>query len=101
MSGIVKRIMALPEAQVGTLLKQVSADFAQRHRNLPQRFLDRFEDLEELLPEGAAITEQRRLLIGVLLFGGILVGISCLVQPIHGAPPRPDRLAAGRSALHS
>src|SRR3984957_16605970 len=63
MTGIVKRILALPEARVGTLLKQVSADFAQRHRNLRQRFLDRFEDLQELLPEGAAISEQRRLLI--------------------------------------
>jgi hypothetical protein len=60
MSGIIKRIMAVPEAQVASLLKQVSADFSQRHLNLPQRFLDRFADLEELLPEGAAITDQRR-----------------------------------------
>ena len=31
MSGIIERIMAVPEAQVGALLKQVSADFSQRH----------------------------------------------------------------------
>src|ERR1700678_2672859 len=64
MSGIMQRIMAVPEAQVATLLQHGSADFSQRHLNLPQRFLDRFADLAELLPEDAAITGQRRLLIG-------------------------------------
>ncbi len=101
MSGIVKRIMALPEAQVGTLLKQVSADFAQRHRNLPQRFLDRFEDLEELLPEGAAITPATAAADRLLLFVGILIGIGCAVQSIDGAPPGPDKFATRRRALHS
>ena len=43
MSGIIERIMAVPEARVGPLLEQVSADFSQRHLNLKQRFLDRFE----------------------------------------------------------
>ena len=37
MSGIIERIMAVPEAQVGVLLKQVSEDFSQRHLNLPDR----------------------------------------------------------------
>ena len=89
MSGIVKRIMALPEAQVGTLLKQVSADFAQRHRNLPQRFLDRFEDLEELLPEGAAITEQRRLLIGAYFLAEYSLESAALFSP--SMVPHPDQ----------
>jgi predicted GH43/DUF377 family glycosyl hydrolase len=89
MSGIVKRIMALPEAQVGTLLKQVSADFAERHRNLPQRFLDRFEDLEELLPEGAAITQQRRLLIGSYFLSEYSLESAALFSP--SMVPHPDQ----------
>jgi len=89
MSGIVKRIMALPEAQVGTLLKQVSADFAERHRNLPQRFLDRFEDLEELLPEDAAITEQRRLLIGSYFLLEYSLESAALFSP--SMVPHPDQ----------
>ena len=44
-SGIIERIMAVPEAMVGPLLEQVSAGFAQRHLHLQQRFLDRFEQL--------------------------------------------------------
>jgi predicted GH43/DUF377 family glycosyl hydrolase len=95
MTGIVKRIMALPEAQVGPLLKQVSADFAQRHRNLPQRFLDRFEDLEELLPEGAAITEQRRLLIGSYFLAEYSLESAALFSPSMVPHPDQTNLPAG------
>jgi predicted GH43/DUF377 family glycosyl hydrolase len=95
MSGIVKRIMAMPEAQVGPLLKQVSADFAQRHRNLPQRFLDRFEDLEELLPEGAAITEQRRLLIGSYFLLEYSLESAALFSPSMVPHPDQTNLPAG------
>jgi predicted GH43/DUF377 family glycosyl hydrolase len=95
MRGIVQRIMALPEAHVGTLLKQVSADFAQRHRNLPQRFLDRFEDLEELLPEGAAITEQRRLLIGSYFLLEYSLESAALFSPSMVPHPDQANLPAG------
>jgi predicted GH43/DUF377 family glycosyl hydrolase len=89
MSGIIQRIMAVPEAQVGTLLKQVSADFSQRHRNLPQRFLDRFADLEELLPEDAVITEQRRLLIGSYFLSEYSLESAALFNP--SMVPHPDQ----------
>ena len=64
MSGIMERIMAVPEASVGGLLKQVWSDFSERHLSLKQRFSDRFDELEELLPAGATVSDQRRLLIG-------------------------------------
>jgi predicted GH43/DUF377 family glycosyl hydrolase len=89
MSGIIQRIMAVPETQVATLLKQVSADFSQRHRNLPQRFLDRFEDLEELLPEDAAITDQRRLLIGSYFLSEYSLESAALFNP--SMVPHPDQ----------
>ena len=38
MSGIIERIMAVPEASVGGLLKQVWSDFSERHLSLKQRF---------------------------------------------------------------
>jgi predicted GH43/DUF377 family glycosyl hydrolase len=89
MSGIIQRIMAVPEAQVATLLKQVSADFSQRHLNLPQRFLDRFADLEELLPEDAAITDQRRLLIGSYFLSEYSLESAALFNP--SMVPHPDQ----------
>ena len=49
-SGIIERILAVPEAKVGPLLEQVYAEFAQRHLNLQQRFLERFEQVRAFLP---------------------------------------------------
>ena len=39
---IIARIMALPEERAGQLLDQVSAEFSQRHQQIPKRFLERF-----------------------------------------------------------
>ena len=61
-----ERIIAVPEASVGGLLKQVWSDFSERHLSLKQRFLDRFDELKELLPAGATVSDQRRLLIGLI-----------------------------------
>ena len=96
MSGIIERIMAVPEAKVGALLEQVSADFAQRHLNLRQRFLDRFDELR-----GTAAGKGRDLRATaaadrLLLSGGILAGIggACSVPRWCRTLTRPD-LPAG------
>jgi predicted GH43/DUF377 family glycosyl hydrolase len=89
MSGIIERVLAVPEAQVGTLLKQVSADFSQRHLDLRQRFSDRFEELQELLPEDAAITQQRRLLIASYFLSEYSLESAALFSP--SMVPHPDQ----------
>jgi hypothetical protein len=73
--------------EVGALLEQVSADFAQRHLHLWQRFMERFEQLRELLPEGERFSDSAAAPDRLLLSGGILAGIGCAVQPIDGAAP--------------
>jgi predicted GH43/DUF377 family glycosyl hydrolase len=89
MSGIIERILAIPETQVGALLKQVSEDFSQRHLNLPQRFLNRFADLEELLPKDAVLTQQRRLLIGSYFLSEYALESAALFSP--SMVPHPDQ----------
>jgi predicted GH43/DUF377 family glycosyl hydrolase len=89
MSGIIQRVLAVPEERVGPLLKQVSADFSQRHLNLRQRFLDRFDELDELLPEEAAITQQRRLLIGSYFLSEYSLESAALFSP--SMVPHPDQ----------
>src|SRR5271156_6527060 len=89
MSGIIERIMAVPGAQVGVLYKQVSEDFSQRHLNLPQRFLDRFEDLKELLPKDAVMTQQRRRLIGSYFLSEYSLESAALFSP--SMVPHPDQ----------
>jgi predicted GH43/DUF377 family glycosyl hydrolase len=89
MSGIIERIMAVPETEVGALLAQVSADFAQRHLHLWRRFMERFEELQELLPEGAEISEQRRLLMGSYFLAEYSLESAALFSP--SMVPHPDQ----------
>jgi len=88
-SGIIERIMALPEAEVGALLEQVYAGFAQRHLNLQQRFLDRFEQLRALLPAHAEFSNQRRLLIGSYFLAEYALESAALFSP--SMVPHPDQ----------
>ena len=46
---IIARIMSLPENQVGPLLDEVSAEFSQRHQQIHRSFLERFEQVRDLV----------------------------------------------------
>jgi predicted GH43/DUF377 family glycosyl hydrolase len=95
MTGIVERIMAVPEASVGGLLKQVWSDFSGRHLSLKQRFLDRFDELEELLPAGATVSDQRRLLIGSYFLLEYSLESAALFSPSMVAHPDQTGLPPG------
>ena len=47
--GIIARIMSLPEKRVGPLLDEVSAEFSQRHQQIRKLFLERFQEVGDLL----------------------------------------------------
>ena len=49
---IIARIMALPEDRVGPLLDEVSAEFSERHQQIHNLFLERFEQVRELDADG-------------------------------------------------
>src|SRR4030081_2071348 len=63
-SRIIARIMSLPEDRIGPLLDEVSAEFSQRHQQIHKSFLERFEQVRDLLLTDEGISEQRKLLIG-------------------------------------
>jgi predicted GH43/DUF377 family glycosyl hydrolase len=95
--GIIERVLAVPEARVGFLLEQVSANFAQRHLHLRQRFLERFEQVRELLPEGAELSEQRGLLIGSYFLAEYSLESAALFSP--SMVPHPDQTGVPVGAL--
>jgi predicted GH43/DUF377 family glycosyl hydrolase len=97
MSGIIERIMAVPEASVGGLLKQVWSDFSERHLGLKQRFSDRFDELEELLPARATVSDQRRLLIGSYFLLEYSLESAALFSPCM--VPHPDQTGLPPGAL--
>ena len=95
MRRIIERIMAVPETEVGTLLAQVSADFAQRHLHMWRRFMERFAELQELLPEGAEISEQRQLLMGSYFLAEYSLESAALFSPSMVLHPDQTDLPGG------
>jgi predicted GH43/DUF377 family glycosyl hydrolase len=95
MSGITERIMAVPESDIGVLLAQVWTGFSQRHLNLRQRFLDRFEQVRGLAPKDAVISEQRKLLIGSYFLSEYSLESAALFSPSMVQHPDQTSLPPG------
>ncbi len=86
---IIARIMSLPEDQVGALLDGICAEFCQRHQEIHKVFLERFEQVRELLSPDEEISEQRRLLIGSYFLAEYSLESAALFNP--SIVPHPDQ----------
>jgi predicted GH43/DUF377 family glycosyl hydrolase len=94
---IITMIMAFPEEIVGPLLDEVSAEFSQRHQQIRNRFLERFEQVRELLPADAEVSEPRRLLIGSYFLAEYSLESAALFNP--SIVPHPDQTDLAPGAL--
>jgi predicted GH43/DUF377 family glycosyl hydrolase len=86
---IIARIMSLPEDRVGPLLDEVSAEFSERHQQIHKSFLERFEQVRDLLLTDEKITEQRKLLIGSYFVCEFSLESAALFNP--SIIPHPDQ----------
>src|SRR5271155_3958006 len=94
---IIGRILSIPEDRVGKLLDGISADFSPRHRDIRAVFLERFEQVRDLLPPGEAVSEQRRLLIGSYFLAEYSLESAALFNP--SIVPHPDQTGLPTGAL--
>ena len=94
---IIERILSLSEEQVGPLLAEVTADFSERHQNIRKIFLERFEQVRDLLPPGKDVSEQRRLLIGSYFLAEYSLEAAALFNP--SIVPHPDQTGLPEGAL--
>jgi predicted GH43/DUF377 family glycosyl hydrolase len=95
--GIVDRIMLLPEEQVGAMVDGISAEFSTRHQQIRNVFLERFEQVHELLAADGKISEQRRLLIGSYFLAEYSLESAALFNP--SIVPHPDQTGLPPGAL--
>src|SRR6266478_8137279 len=96
-SRIISRILSLPENLVGPLLDEVSAEFSQRHQQIRKLFLERFEQVRELLLTDEEVSEQRRLLIGSYFLAEYSLESAALFNP--SIVPHPDQTGLPSGAL--
>jgi predicted GH43/DUF377 family glycosyl hydrolase len=94
---IIARIMALPEATVGTILEEVTAEFSQRHLTIHNLFLERFEQVRELMLTDQELSEKRRLLIGSYFLAEYSLESAALFNP--SIVPHPDQTDLPPGAL--
>jgi predicted GH43/DUF377 family glycosyl hydrolase len=93
--GIVSRIMALPESEIGPLSKAVYLDFCQRHRDVRKVFLERFGQISQLAGSDVNISEQRKLLIGSYFMAEYSLESAALFNPSIVAHPDQTGLPSG------
>ncbi len=96
-SRIIDRIMEVPEDRVGLLLEEVSAEFSARHQQIRRLFLERFEQVRDLLPADEEVSEQRRLLIGSYFLAEYSLEAAALFNP--SIVPHPDQTDLPTGAL--
>lgn len=94
---IISRIVALPEDQAGPLLDKVFAEFSQRHQRLRGLFLERFEQVRELVPGDGKLSDERRLLIGSYFLAEYSLESAALFNP--SIVPHPDQTGLPPGAL--
>src|SRR6266852_4975955 len=96
-SRIISRILSLPENLVGPLLDEVSAEFSQRHQQIRKSFLERFEQVRDLLLTDEEISEPRQLLIGSYFLAEYSLESAALFNP--SIVPHPDQTDLPSGAL--
>lgn len=86
---ICTQVMALPEDEVHTLLKQLSAEFSGRHRKIREFFRRRFDEIRPYLPAEEKLSEERELLLGAYFSCEYSHEAAALFNP--SMAPHPDQ----------
>jgi len=94
---IIARIMSLSERRVGPLLEEVSAEFSQRHQQIRQLFLERFQEVGDLVLTDEELSEQRQMLIGSYFLAEYSLESAALFNP--SIVPHPDQSDLAPGAL--
>jgi len=94
---IIDRIMALPEDRVGKLLEEISAEFSQRHQRISSLFLERFEQVRDMLSTEEGLSDERRMLIGSYFLAEYALESAALFNP--SIVPHTDQTGLPPGAL--
>src|SRR5258708_5495168 len=86
---IIARVLALPEANVDSLLQEVLREFAERHHTIRDLFLDRFTFVRRFLLTDEDLSENRQLLIGAYFTHEYSLECAALFNP--SVVPHPDQ----------
>ena len=93
--NVLTRGLALPESEVPILLKSVLAEFGDRHHEVWELFMARFEEVKDLLATDQELSQQRKVLIGACFLSEYSLESAALFNPSIVAHPDQTGLPAG------
>jgi predicted GH43/DUF377 family glycosyl hydrolase len=64
LKGIIARLLAIPDAEVESLLQTINSSFGPTHRDIDEVFLQHFDKVKHCVPSAARVSDNRRRLIG-------------------------------------
>ena len=95
-SGILTRILALPEDEVGATLERVCDRYLGRHRDLPAVLRANYERIAHRVPDDAELSAARRSLVGAWFTHEYSVEAAALFNPSAVVHPDQSGLSPGR-----
>jgi len=94
---IIARLIALSEAEIERLHRQVMEEFAERHQRAKALFLERFESVRSFLMTDLELSEARRIVIGAYFTHEYSLEAAALFNPSIVA--HPDQVGLEPGAL--
>src|SRR5579883_1031965 len=86
---ICRRVMALPEAEVGALLDQLENEFGGRHLETRAFLKRRYEEVRHCFVPGQELSRERELLVGAYFSNEYSLEAAALFNP--SIVPHPDQ----------
>jgi predicted GH43/DUF377 family glycosyl hydrolase len=97
--NIVQRVLAMDEARVNAVLKQTLKDFAHRHKDIQSVWMSNFQRISEYVPEPAACSEERKLLLGSCFTMEYSIESAALFNPSIVIYPKQNNLQKGQTRV--
>ncbi len=88
-TGVLSRILALPEATVRTALEHVRREYLGRHRDLSGILRANYDRIAHRIPDGDPLTDERKALLGATFTNEYSIEGAALFNP--SVVPHPDQ----------
>jgi predicted GH43/DUF377 family glycosyl hydrolase len=94
-SGVMARILALPDDEVGAILGRVRDRYTKRHRDLPGVLQANYERIAHRVPDDVELSDERRSLVGAWFTHEYSVESAALFNPSVVVHPDQSGLLVG------
>jgi predicted GH43/DUF377 family glycosyl hydrolase len=98
-TGVLERILLLPEDRVAATLADVRARYGGRHRDLDAVFARHFAQIAHRIPSGPPLSETRKALLGAFFTHEFSVEGAALFNPSVVLHPDQSGTAAGEARI--